>query len=81
MALKNLLKNKTVAMFLIVVLLVLFTAFVVWIFGGMQDNMNTRIKLETTEGDIVIELYSNMPITAGNFEKLVSKRFYDETHS
>jgi len=39
---------------------------------------NTKVKLETTQGDIVIELYTDtMPITAGNFEKLVSKGFYD----
>lgn len=28
-------------------------------------------------GDIVIKLYDDMPITAGNFEKLVSEGFYD----
>jgi len=42
-------------------------------------NQNTRILLETTEGNIVIELYSNSPITAGNFEKLVREGFYDGT--
>ncbi|MFA5061107.1 MAG: peptidylprolyl isomerase [Candidatus Pacearchaeota archaeon] len=41
--------------------------------------MNTKIKLQTTEGDIVIELYSDMPITAGNFKKLVEEGFYDGT--
>ena len=35
------------------------------------------VKLETTMGDIVIKLYDDMPITAGNFEKLVSEGFYD----
>jgi len=29
-------------------------------------------------GDIVIELYSEMPITAGNFKKLVNQGFYDQ---
>ena len=28
-------------------------------------------------GDIVIKLYDDMPITAGNFEKLVREGFYD----
>lgn len=37
----------------------------------------TAVKLETTEGDIVIKLYDDMPITAGNFEKLVKQGFYD----
>jgi len=36
-----------------------------------------RVRLETTEGDIVVELYEDMPVTAGNFEKLVNKGFYD----
>jgi len=36
-----------------------------------------RVKLETNMGDIVIELYSDMPITAGNFQKLVGEGFYD----
>ena len=39
---------------------------------------NTKILLETNHGDITIELYSKqMPITAGNFEKLVKKGFYN----
>ena len=42
-----------------------------------MSNKNTKVMLETTKGDIVIELYSDMPITAGNFEKLVGKGFYE----
>ena len=38
---------------------------------------NTKIMLETTKGNIVIELDMNMPITAGNFEKLVKEKYYD----
>lgn len=40
-------------------------------------NMSTKVSLKTTNGDIVIELYDNMPITAGNFEKLVRSGFYN----
>ncbi|MEA3413977.1 MAG: peptidylprolyl isomerase [Nanoarchaeota archaeon] len=40
------------------------------------DKM-TRVKLETNHGDIVINLYKDMPITAGNFEDLVKKGTYD----
>ncbi len=36
-----------------------------------------KIKLETNYGDIVIELYDEMPVTAGNFKKLVEEGFYD----
>jgi len=42
-----------------------------------STSVNKRVKLETNQGDIVIELYSDMPITTGNFEKLVSEEFYD----
>jgi|TARA_B100002003_G_C13986741_1_gene476956 peptidylprolyl isomerase len=41
------------------------------------NNGNVKVKLETNQGDIIIELYSDMPITAGNFEKLVREGFYD----
>ena len=43
-----------------------------------EDNM-TKILLETTKGNITIELRKDMPITAGNFEKLVKEGFYDGT--
>ena len=39
----------------------------------------TKVKLETNFGDIVINLYSDMPITTGNFKKLVKEGFYDGT--
>jgi peptidylprolyl isomerase len=43
-----------------------------------QNSSNTKVKLETNHGDIVIELYlEKMPITAGNFKKLVEENFYD----
>ncbi len=41
------------------------------------DNQMTKVKLETNYGDIVIKLYDDMPITTGNFKKLVSSGFYD----
>lgn len=37
----------------------------------------TRVMFETSEGNIVIELASNMPVTTGNFVKLVNEGFYD----
>ena len=44
---------------------------------GIMDE-NTKVLLETNQGEIEIELYSQkMPITAGNFEKLVKEGFYD----
>ena len=46
----------------------------------ISDNNNTsnkKVKIETNIGDIVIELYSDMPITTGNFEKLIGEGVYD----
>ncbi len=39
----------------------------------------TTIRLETTLGAVVIELFEDTPITAGNFKTLVEKGFYDGT--
>ena len=69
----NILSKKTI-IFLIVILVVITGVYI------MMENSNSgkKVKLETTKGDIIIQLYSNeMPITAGNFEKLVSEGFYD----
>lgn len=45
------------------------------------DNINTMnpvVVLETNQGTVEIELYKDtMPITAGNFEKLVKEGYYD----
>jgi len=37
----------------------------------------TKVLLETTMGNITLELNTDMPITTGNFVKLVNKGFYD----
>jgi len=79
---KNLLKNKAVVIFIIAVLVVGFILFVMKMVNNITGNVvnkngGMRVRLETTEGDIVIKLYSDMPVTAGNFEKLVREGFYD----
>jgi peptidylprolyl isomerase len=38
-----------------------------------------KVLLKTNMGDITIQLFEDMPITAGNFQKLVEKGFYDGT--
>ncbi len=38
-----------------------------------------KVLLSTDMGDITIQLYDDMPVTAGNFLKLVEKGFYDGT--
>jgi peptidylprolyl isomerase len=36
-----------------------------------------KVVFHTTMGDVTLELFEDMPITAGNFAKLVEKGFYD----
>ena len=71
---KNILKRKDVAIFLSVVLVVLFTFFVMNVFDNMGD---VKVNLETNHGDIVIKLYGDMPVTSGNFKDLVKAGTYD----
>ncbi len=70
---------KKTAIFLIIISVLILGFIAFKMTGNTTLNSNTRIKLETNHGDIVIELYKDMPITAGNFEKLVSEGFYDRT--
>src|SRR3989344_1783607 len=66
-------KKILIASVLIIVAIVAFN-----IMGNKKVSENTKVALETTQGTIVIELYTGqMPITAGNFVKLVNERFYD----
>ena len=43
----------------------------------IKMNSSTKVKFETNYGGIVIQLYNDMPITTGNFERLVEGGFYD----
>ncbi len=66
--------NKKTKRFIILGLIILLI-----VIGILTQKMTLpkKIKLKTNYGDIIIELDENMPITAGNFEKLVSEGFYD----
>ena len=44
-----------------------------------SNSSAVKVLLKTNMGEITLELYADMPITAGNFEKLVEKGFYDGT--
>ena len=46
---------------------------------GTSQAVRTKVLLNTSVGEITLELYDDMPITAGNFRKLVEKGFYDGT--
>jgi peptidylprolyl isomerase len=44
---------------------------------GTEEVVGTKVLLETNMGDITILLRDDMPVTAGNFKKLVADGFYD----
>ena len=69
---ESLLKNKA-AIFGLLALIVIALGF--YAMGNKMENK--KVLLETSRGNITLELYSDMPLTAGNFEKLVSKGFYN----
>src|SRR6056297_2744676 len=65
-------KNKfKIALVLVILLMIILVS------SLSLNNENTRVLLETNKGNIVIELYDDMPITSGNFRDLVEKGFYD----
>ena len=66
-------KKKT-GIFIIVICLVLV---MVGLFAHKNNEKAKIVVFETNLGNIEIELANDMPITAGNFEKLVSQGFYD----
>ena len=66
-------KNKKVLIISIIAVLVIIV-----LVTNMTASKHTKVRLETNKGDIVLELYTGeMPITAGNFVKLVNQGFYD----
>ena len=62
----------------IALILIVIVIGIYYIMGNEESEMK-KVKLETSEGDIIIALYSDMPITTGNFVSLVEKGFYDGT--
>ncbi len=46
--------------------------------NSTQTN-STKVLLQTSMGNITLQLYDDMPVTTGNFKKLVEKGFYDGT--
>jgi peptidylprolyl isomerase len=69
-------KTKTM-LFIAILVLAVIAGIIIGIPGSNDKDQMTKVKLETNHGDIVINLYNDMPITAGNFEKLVKEGFYD----
>jgi len=72
----NFLKCRS-GIFIIVVLILAIAVFGYNKLNGNAIMENKKVLLETNMGNITIELYGDMPITTGNFEKLVSQKFYN----
>lgn len=69
-------KKIGIILIIVSILVIGFVAFELT--GKMVQNQGTKVKLETSKGDIVIQLYDKqMPITIANFEKLVNQGFYN----
>jgi len=76
---KNILQNKITTIFIIAVLLVAFTLFVIKMVNNIFPE-NPRVRLETNVGNITIELYPDKaPITVDNFVGYVKSGYYDGT--
>jgi len=67
-------KNLLVAVFLGITALVMGATF-----AGHTGVKETKVKIHTTMGDIVVKLYNQTPQTRDNFIKLVNTKFYDST--
>lgn len=70
---------KKIGIILIVIISILVIGFIVFkMTGNVSANSGTKVKLETTMGNITLQLYDKqMPITTANFEKLVKQGFYN----
>ena len=62
---------------LILVLIFVGSKLIGYVINNMESD-DMRVKLETNHGDIVIELYGDMPITTNNFKRLVKDGTYDD---
>ena len=47
------------------------------IMNAVGQDSQTKVLLETSMGNITLQLNDDMPITTGNFQSLVEKGFYD----
>ena len=70
-------KPKTKLFLAIAIIVSILLVFGAWEIMAKKETTGKVVLLHTNMGDINIQLYGDMPITAGNFEKLVNDGFYD----
>jgi len=68
-------KPKLIIGFLVAVAAITILVYIINTSGPSKN----KVLLSTTMGDIVIQLRDDMPITTGNFKKLVQQGVYDNT--
>ncbi len=67
-------EKKYIIIFIILVLVIVFIGYRM---TGNTPSQGNTIVLETSLGNITLELYDTMPVTTDNFKKLVGQGFYD----
>ena len=81
---KGWLGRKTLSITFLFLALVITGVYAAWQMDSMVEkngsntNLN-KVLLQTIMGNITIQLYDDMPITTGNFKKLVQQGVYDGT--
>jgi len=67
----------------ITIFMMIFLVFIAAMIGysmfGQKSSSASKVLLVTSMGNISIDLYDDMPITTGNFRKLVEQGVYDDT--
>lgn len=62
---------------LITSILIISALFMITTSCSVRKNLEPRVQLETTYGNIVVKLYNETPLHRDNFLKLVDEGFYD----
>ena len=70
---------KTNKLFILAALVMLFAACSAGSKKSTDMEKRTQVKIETTMGDIVVELYNETPKHRDNFIKLAKEGVYDST--
>ena len=79
---KGLSRSKVLGIIFLFLVVLVMGVYVTWQKEGTDDKNSSTANIvlfETNMGDITIELYGDMPITTGNFKKLVQQGVYDGT--
>jgi len=69
-------KTKTI-IFIIAILALIIIGYKIT-GNTIKMDQPIKVKLQTSQGDIILELRQDMPITVGNFENLVKQGTYDD---